>query len=89
MGGSRYRPRGASIGAVGNGCRRDPRFDPQVEADAIERLCERVDGLPLALQLSARGILDAGLAAVLAWSKPLLPACRSNSSRSDPRLIHP
>lgn len=46
--------------------RLDPHFDAQHDADGIERLCEQVGGLPLALELAARGIVDAGLPAVLA-----------------------
>ncbi len=45
--------------------RLDPCFDPAAEAQDVERLCERVGGLPLALELAARGVLDTGLPAVL------------------------
>ncbi|MEZ5646503.1 MAG: BTAD domain-containing putative transcriptional regulator [Burkholderiaceae bacterium] len=44
----------------------DPRFDPASCAEAIERLCERVGGLPLALELAARSIHDTGIDGVLA-----------------------
>lgn len=44
----------------------DPRFDPAACAAAVERLCERVGGLPLALELAARSVHDTGVEGVLA-----------------------
>lgn len=44
----------------------DPRFDPAGCAALVERLCERVGGLPLALELAARSVHDTGVEGVLA-----------------------
>lgn len=46
--------------------RLDPRFDPTTCAASVERLCERVGGLPLALVLAARSVHDTGIDSVLA-----------------------
>lgn len=66
--------------------RLDPRFNPMTQADAVESLCERVGGLPLALELAARGVLDAGLPAVLARLQAGSPL--EDRGRGDPSRQH-
>ena len=41
-----------------------PGFDAHAEADAVERICARVGGLPLALEMAAQAVHQSGVAAV-------------------------
>jgi DNA-binding SARP family transcriptional activator/tetratricopeptide (TPR) repeat protein len=41
-----------------------PGFDATAQADAVERICARVGGLPLALEMAAQAVHQVGVAAV-------------------------
>ncbi|MCW5634166.1 MAG: hypothetical protein KIT17_12595 [Rubrivivax sp.] len=59
-----------------------PQFDAAAEADAVERICALVGGLPLALEMAARGVHAIGAAAVaerIAAGAPLVDADRDGS----------
>jgi DNA-binding SARP family transcriptional activator len=62
-----------------------PRFDVAAEAKAVERICALVGGLPLALEMAARGVHTAGAAAVaerIAAGVPLADTDRDDHHHS-------